>query len=333
MARDRGSWLAAAIVATLAAAAGFAAVRLMRPLRPAELRPDRPRTADHDDALARFAAIELAEDALPLVDEGRSILLDHGEPTGRVAVLFHGYTDQPAQFRLMAAGLFASGMNVYVPRMPFHGYADRMTSAPSLLSPELLVDYVDEVVDLAVGLGDKVEVVGLSGGGALAAWALTQRPEVDRGVIISPLMLPRGYPAWAMRPMARAVLALPDFYTWWGPLREAATTPAYPRYSMHGIASFLMLVERIKADAGTVAGKRAVVVSNAGDERLDTRYPVTLMKTVLGPEAVTEVAIPAEDRLGHDLVGPEGQNAARIDVAYSHLSRALGVSIPLPDRA
>src|SRR4051812_43544673 len=56
-------------------------------------------------------------------------LLDHGQRTRRVVVCYHGYTNCPFQFQALAENFYAQGNNVFLPRLPYHGLADRMTVA------------------------------------------------------------------------------------------------------------------------------------------------------------------------------------------------------------
>ena len=56
------------------------------------------------------------------------------------------------------------GYNVLIPRLPRHGMADRKVENLSALKAEELRECSDTSIDLAIGLGQKVYVVGLSDG-------------------------------------------------------------------------------------------------------------------------------------------------------------------------
>lgn len=306
---------------------------LARPLRAGELKSQPDPYEDYPEAVARIRDIEIGERAMPLSSVGRSYALVHGSQVETAVVIFHGYTDVPDQFQKVAKGYFDAGANVWVPRMPFHGYMNRMTDDLSELTPEVLRQAADENIDIAAGLGRNVEVVGLSGGGAMAAWSAAERADVTRTVIISPLMLPKGYKPWMIRPLARLVAMLPDSYTWWTDEEDKAPGPEYPRYSRRGITSYLMMVERAKADG---AGGRkpvqgdVVIVSNLADQHLDTQYPIDVMRPLVRDDrSFTTITIPASEGLKHDIVGLTGDNRPKLPVAYRYLSQALG--IPLPD--
>ena len=117
----------------------------------------------------------------------RSRVLEQGRRTRVAVVLLHGYTNCPQQWDRIASAYAASGVSVVVPRLPGHGYADRLTRALGDLTPEALAAVADQAVDIAAGLGEEVHVVGSSAGGALATWLATRRDEVDQLTLISPL--------------------------------------------------------------------------------------------------------------------------------------------------
>src|SRR5207245_6985782 len=71
-------------------------------------------------------------------------------------------------FRSTLGEMFhALGHNVLIARFPHHGLKDRLTTDQVHLTAEELVGLVDEVMDIARGLGDHITLVGLSGGGVM----------------------------------------------------------------------------------------------------------------------------------------------------------------------
>jgi len=323
------AWIALGLLVSAVVAGAW----FIRPLDAGELKSQSSPAVDYAEALRRIEAVRAAEATMPLQPVGRGFALLHGSRVETAVVIFHGFTDVPNQFAKVAQGYFEAGANVWTPRMPFHGYTDRMTDDPSKITPELLRRTADANIDVVAGLGRTIEVVGLSGGGALAAWSAAERPDVKRTVIISPLMLPKGYGPWMVRPLARLVGMLPDSYTWWTDKQAAEPGPEYPRYSRRGVTAYLMMVERAKADgANGVRPVRGdvVVVSNLADQHLDTQYPIDVMRPLVAAgRSLRSVVIPASEGLKHDIVGVTGANRPRIRIAYRYLSRALG--IPLPD--
>lgn len=112
--------------------------------------------------------------------------MTHGQPVERVIVLVHGYTNCPQQFHELGQRFYYLGYNVLIAPLPYHGLADRLTDEQAELKAEELVAYADEVVDIAHGLGKRVIMAGISGGGVTTAWAAQNRSDLDLAVIISP---------------------------------------------------------------------------------------------------------------------------------------------------
>ena len=299
-------------------------------------RPDP--AVSYREASRRIAAVVATEAGEPLSPEGPSIALLTGDRTERAVVLFHGYTTVPRQFLVLAKAYRAAGCNVWVPRMPYHGYADRLTRSLSRLTGPVFRTYADRAVDIGVGLGDQVTVAGLSGGGALATWCAVERPEVTDTCAISPLMQPRGVPEWATRALVAALPHTPDLYAWWYPrLKDQMPGYGYPRFSYKGIGALLELVywaERVAARRPHPVTGRFTLVKNDGDDRLDSEFDARVVKRLVPPDRLTIHTIPASEGLIHDIVTPDefGENHARIRLAYRHLSEALGVELPDPSR-
>ena len=293
-------------------------------------------TAGYDEALQRIAAFAELDSREALAPEGRAFALLGGKRAQRAVVLFHGYTSAPRQFQLIAEAYRAAGCNVWVPRMPFHGRLDRLTRDLSGLTAPMLRDHADRAVDIAAGLGEQVTIVGLSGGGSLATWCAVERPEVSDTVAISPLMQPLGVPRWATKALVGALPHTPDLYAWWYPrMKDRMPGYGYPQFSYRGIGALLQLVywtERVAVDRPHPVKGHFTLVRNDGDERLDSAFNAKLVQRLVPPDALTVYTIPASDGLIHDVVTPEetGENHERIDLAYRHLSEALGVGLPVP---
>jgi alpha-beta hydrolase superfamily lysophospholipase len=163
------------ILAVLIVLLAIAAVLLLRPAGTGHF-PAHPHPAtDYADALRRVAAVE-ARDGAAISPVCRTLLLTHGARATRAVVLLHGLTNCPEQFRVLGERLYQRGANVYIPRLPEHGLADRMTTALARLDARAMCAATDEAVDIGCGLGDTVVVVGLSIGGVMAEWAAQERP-------------------------------------------------------------------------------------------------------------------------------------------------------------
>ncbi len=168
------------------------AVLLFTPLLDPDLRSRAQPIGSYSEAAARIATIKAAEAQADLIPEADSIALLTGSRAATSVVIFHGYTSVPRQFRLIAEGYRAQGYNVWVPRLPYHGERDRMTTDFSKVTAQDLRRFADDNVDIAAALGEHVVVIGFSGGGSLGAWSGVERPEVSQTILISPLLHPLG---------------------------------------------------------------------------------------------------------------------------------------------
>src|SRR4051794_9029040 len=147
------------------------------------------RRLEFDEAVGRVSTRQAQESSVVVRGLG-SILLSRGQPTARVYVLLHGFTDVPTQFEAVGRHLFADGSNVYIPRLPHHGERVGPVRALGRVRADELAAFADSTVDIARGLGDSVIVAGLSAGGAITGWIAQTRGDVSRAVLIAPAIAP-----------------------------------------------------------------------------------------------------------------------------------------------
>jgi pimeloyl-ACP methyl ester carboxylesterase len=187
-----------------------------------------------------------ARDDATILPVARTALYDHGRTTDLAVVLFHGFTNCPAQYALFAQQLHARGCNVLVPRLPEHGDIDRMTTRLERMTAAQVTSIAMEAVDAARGLGRRIAVSGISLGGVLSAWLATQRADIDLCVPLAPafgidhLWFPMSvYMAGAMRAMP------PSRYAWWDDRLKEKITPshAYPRYPLRALGECYLIGE------------------------------------------------------------------------------------------
>ncbi len=250
-------------------------------------------------------------------------LMTHGQKVSRVIVLVHGYTNCPEQFHALGQKFFDAGSNVLIAPMPHHGLADRMTSDLSLLTAAQLAAYADQMVDIAHGLGEKVVMAGISGGGVVTAWAAQNRSDLDEAVIISPAFGYKQIPTLVTAPAMNIVSLLPDSYAWWDSELKMDVQPsyAYPRYSMHGLAELLRLGFSVQMAARKVrpAAGALIVVTNGAEPSVNT----ALTQQVVGSwhahgANLTTYEFPADLQLPHDLISVE-QPGQQTDLVYPRL--------------
>jgi alpha-beta hydrolase superfamily lysophospholipase len=307
------------ILVALLALLAVAALLLLRPAGTGHF-PSHPHpAADYADALRLVAAVE-ARDGEAIAHECRTRLLTHGARATRAVVLLHGLTNCPEQFRALGERLYERGANVYIPRLPEHGLADRMTTALARLDARAMCAATDEAVDIGCGLGDSVIVVGLCIGGSMAAWAAQERADVARAVPIAPLQgLARARGPLTL-PAMNLMLALPNQFVWWdGKAKTNLPGPkhVYPRFSTRSVAQALLLGASVEAEARRAppAARSIVLITVGSDVAVDNDAVARLARFWRAHGArLTTLEFPARLRLNHDIIDPEqvGGNPALV---------------------
>jgi carboxylesterase len=266
-----------------------------------------PRPAnDYAEALEQIEALRPQEPPA-LNPDCRLKLLTYGAATADAIALVHGYTECPHQFRALAQRFYDQGYNVLVAPLPHHGLADRLTDDQTRLRAEELAVYADRVVDAANGLGRRVTMMGLSGGGVVTAWAAQNRADLDVAILVSPGFGFRRIPTPLTAAAMNAYSFLPNSYTWWNSELQAAGSPPfqYPRYATRALVQFLRLGYTVRVQARWLppAAKKIIVVLNANDSLVNnelTRQVVEAWQTSGANVAIEE--FDANLKLPHDLV-------------------------------
>jgi pimeloyl-ACP methyl ester carboxylesterase len=221
-----------------------------------------------------------------------TILSLHREPVRRTFLLLHGLTASPLQFADFGRLLFDRGANVFIPRLPHHGYRDRLTAALAELTADELRTFAASAYARAATLSEEVVVVGFSVGGLLAAWIGQHRP-VARATAIAPFLGVNGLPHGLTRAVARAILLAPNRFMWWDPRVRADLMPVhgYPRFPTHAVAQAARLGGEILADARrdgpaaadvqVIVNARETAVSNAAARSLARSWSAHRNGTVL----------------------------------------------------
>lgn len=309
------SWI---VALTVLAASAYWWLWRQRPLAnvpPAH--PPRDFAAALQGAQLRFYTTR-REKPLP---ECEPIIMVHPDKTARAIVLLHGFTNCPAQYRLLAEQLFDRGYNVLVPRFPHHGLPNRTAPELGRMTAEGLIATAAEAVDLARGLGNHVTVLGLSMGGVVAGWLAQNRADVDLAVLVAPAFTFKAFPNTLTPLLARLFGNLPVFYRWWDPILKA-DAPG-PAHTYHGFPSSAfaemlrlgVIVRRQAARQRPRAGRIDVVV-NPCDESIDNRGALALAAQWRAHGGnVREHAFPQEYGLIHDLIDPT-QPAQQVNLVY-----------------
>ena len=203
-----------------------------------------------------------------------SILLSHRGRPARAYVLLHGMSASPMQFGEFAARLHERGASVFVPRLPHHGYGDRMSTALGDLTAQELRTFAVDSVERARELGREIHVVGFSLGGLVAAW-IAQTCDVARVTAIAPFLGVLGFPRRLTPRAADVALAVPNRMLWWDPILRERLGPAhgYPRFATHGVAEAARLSSELFALASVAAPEadRVDVITNAAEMTVNNR--------------------------------------------------------------
>jgi pimeloyl-ACP methyl ester carboxylesterase len=295
-------------------------VVLFLPARPAVLASYPAPLAGYTQALARIESI-LANEGSSFNPVCRLQFMDHGARTDKVIVMMHGYTSCPEQFRQLGEAFYDQGYNVLIAPLPHHGLANRMTNEQEQLTAKELAKFADQMIDIAQGLGQQVTIMGLSGGGVIAAWAAQNRTDLDRAVIVSPGFGYHQIPTLLTIPAMNFFRIWPNYYQWWEPAQKEDSLPAYayPRYASHALAEILAIGSAVKVSAcrETPASKAILVITNANDPSVNNELTAQVVQCWQAHNApdVRTYEFNANLKLGHDIISPD-QPGQRIEIVY-----------------
>ena len=236
-------------------------------------------------------------------------LYTHGDRTERALVLLHGFTNCPQQFDALGKHFYELGWNVLIPRYPRHGYSDRLTTSIAELRSEQLIAVANRAAEAGAGLGQRVTVAGLSLGGILAGHLAQTHDDVDRAVLIAPMLGLRPIPGWALKAMTGLAIVLPNFYIWWNRRLKDKIGPqhGYPRFATRAYAALFETGSALQRAARTTAPRapHIDVITNAAEPRLDNRFTYQLVEDWRRHGAtVGTYEFPISDHLPHDLIDP-----------------------------
>lgn len=261
------------------------------------------------ESIARDAADPaIAQAALPR-------LYEHGAAAERAVILIHGFTTCPQQFEELAHRFYDRGCNVYVPRIPRHGYQNRLTrDLANLTVPELQASS-HEAYEFARGLGARVNVVGLSLGGSMALW-LAQTQPLDTAVSIAPFLMPIAIPGAAGTPLMRFLDFLPDMYWWWDPRVKERCKPdyAYPGLPTHGLAECIFFGNAVVEQGGRAQplARRCTLVTHDKESAVNNGVARRLFaRWHRGNAGYGELVLEGLGPPRHDIIDPTTFPAAR----------------------
>jgi esterase/lipase len=276
--------------------------------------------ADYSHAIELVEHVQ-ARDTAEVNPLCRSRLYTHEQKTDRAIVLLHGYTNNPRMFYKLGEELFTAGYNVWIPRMVYHGLLDRMTTEQAKLTAADMIAWTNEAVDIAQGLGHLVSVAGISMGGVMSGWAVQNRSDVSKAVMIASAFAMVRVPESLNTLIARLFLKLPNYFLWWDPQKKMAVGPdhAYPRFSTHPMAQIFLIGAELfqQARRAKPMGGSIVSVTNEKDKAVNNRVIDELGAFWRRNGAAIRTyefkgeQVPAQ----HDIIDPD-QALARTDVIY-----------------
>jgi esterase/lipase len=215
----------------------------------------------------------------------RSLLLIQPQPTGKVALLFHGFTAAPYQFGMIAQLLYASGYTVLVPLMPGHGCSGEFSASNPTPLPTDAKRYKEFALDWfkqAQGMDPsaKITLGGLSGGASLAAWlAIEKCGQCDRAVLYAPYF-----------GNSRFVLDLiinksQNYRTW-----MSEPNPAYPGYNgfqTQALKVFLTIGEEVLKRSASEATPPMFTISTGCDIAVNNNDHEEFFKNIVGRQPLS----------------------------------------------
>jgi len=279
----------------------------------------------YDEAMAHFDTLLAEERARGDIDEVcLPYVLTHGAKTERSIILFHGLTACPFQYHELAQRFYAEGYNVFVPRLPRHGYSDRTANALAELTAEELAAMMDPTTDLAAGLGEEVTMAGLSLGGNVAATGGQLRGDLRLAVPMSPALGFRFVPNFLTPALTRLILGLsPDIYVWWDPINREnfQAESGYPGFSLHALGEIyrLGLAVQALADTQPPASQAQLMISNWGDPAVSLGAIDALVEAWRRQGgAVATYRFPLLPWLPHDFISTDAVGA-NTDLTYPKL--------------
>ncbi|MEM7117019.1 MAG: alpha/beta fold hydrolase [Chloroflexota bacterium] len=296
-----------------------------------------PRPAkDYQTAVSRFNALRSRYSAEPLNPTCYDRLLTHGERVETAVVLFHGLTNCPRQFSQLGDLLHEQGYNVLIPRVPYHGHANTLTTALQALTASQLANLADEAIDIAQGLGEHVVVMGLSMGGVLTGWVTQFRADVTATILLSPAFGVAVFPVERTRPLTNLSRILPNRFMWWDPENEASgpgPDHAYPRFATRALAEVMHLgfFMQDKAKSTPPAVRNITIVHNPNDEAIS--HPmVEQVRTLWSRPEVQLRTYEMDAALGvtHDFIEPE-DSTQNIAAVYPILLELVNQAAPKTD--
>jgi pimeloyl-ACP methyl ester carboxylesterase len=286
-------------------------------------------------------ALLASEQQLHLQSREESVLMTQPKPAEAkgTILMFHGFSAGPWQYEFLAKKAFDDGYNVFVPRMPGHGFldADGSVNARELPTARTAFQYeafADNAYQQAASLGAPVSVSGLSVGGAVALRVAEKHPEVKHVVAYAPFMRPKTM-AWLFD-SARAVDVVPlnvgdgvlSAVPWgWGDECHAVAAAGQRAgtcdFSIGALNGALAFGDTVLKDAGDVKAPVQFFVTAADDAADEAAIKQFYLKSG-GSAKNGWYYYPIEEGIPHPMLHPsEDQGKGQTPALYDMTMRVL----------
>ena len=271
-----------------------------------------------EEARTRLNAIASAERARPEIAYGTRWWL--GDAVVPLAVvLLHGLTNAPPQYDRLGAQLHDRGHAVIVPRMPHHGYRDRMTDAIAAMRADELEATALDAVAIAALCGERVAVAGISVGATLAGW-LAARTAIDTAVAVAPFCGLRQLYGPMNDSLGALLRTAPNAFSWWDPRNKAAQPPphGYPRFATRALGESLGMSTDLDAAPPGDHARRTLLVLNANEPVVNNAHAERRFAPLAARGVAYERVVLRDLPHIHDIVEPQIPQA-RTDLVYPAL--------------
>ncbi len=276
-----------------------------------------------------YGTADRAAEALVAADKANTALnpdcgyryLKQQAKVERVIVIRHGLTNCPRQFDQLAERYHQMGYAVLVTRVPEHGMRDRMAPHFADLTAERTLEDLSHSIDIAEGLGDEVDVMGLSAGGNEVAYIATQRDDIHQAIIIDPIFTPTSVPTSLTRLVAGALLTIPNQFIWWSDKQRNLDGPAsaYFGWQTRPVGEYLRITEGLLEKDRLPRSTHAVLITNENDAAVNNDTADLLAQRWRNNDIdVTAYRFPKSEGLVHDLIDPL-QVGANTAISYPQI--------------
>lgn len=266
----------------------------------------------HDFASADQAAIALVErdrQDMSLNPDCGFRYLKQPAKTKKVLVIRHGFTNCPRQFDELAQAFYDRGYSVLISRIPGHGLRDRQTDTPSQVTAEQTLVDLSHVIDIAQGLGEQVDIMGLSVGGNEVGMMAQQRSDIHNAVLINPFFGYKFVPASLTRQSAGLLVTIPDMFIWWDPRVKTdlpGPTSAYYGFHTRPLGEYLRMTLAIQNESRTRPGAQHItVIANGNDAGVNNVVTDDIARRWQQSGAsIIQYRFPTDQKLNHDMIDP-----------------------------